>query len=351
MSGKSIRVSGHGLRVPRRRAEDVRRRLLRLDLLDRDLKPVQLGEHVVFPLKSVERVGEVLGGADFEVIRCEFEPRRLKPRSLREALRGRIPDELLEYVPSSYDLIGDLILVEIPDELKEYSKIIGEALLKLHPRARSVLSRGKTVGEYRVRLVEVIAGSGDTETVYREHGCVYKLDLRKVFFNPRLSGERLRVASLVKPGEVILDMFAGVGTFSILIARRCGGCSVTAIELNPDAYGYLVENIKLNGVEDIIKPVRGDAREVLREVEDEYDRVIMDLPHSSLDFLDVGLRVCKPEGVIHFYGAAESVEQLEERVFERSRSLGYAVEVEHRREVMEIAPRRFTFVLDLRRLS
>ena len=146
-------------------------------------------------------------------------------------------------------------------------------------------------------------------------------------------------------------MFAGVGTFSILIARRCGGCSVTAIELNPDAYGYLVENIKLNGVEDIVKPVRGDAREVLREVEDEYDRVIMDLPHSSLDFLDVGLRVCKPEGVIHFYGAAESVEQLEERVFERSRSLGYAVEVDHRREVMEIAPRRFTFVLDLRRLS
>jgi len=351
LSDKPIRVSRHGLKVPRKKAEDVRRRLLKLDLLDRDLKPIQLGEYVIFPLKSANRIEEIVGGADFEIILCEFELRRLKPRSLREALRGRIPDELLEYVPSSYDLIGDLILVEIPDELKEYSKIIGEALLKLHPRARSVLSRGKTVGEYRVRLVEVIAGSEDTETIHREHGCLYKLDLRRVFFNPRLSGERLRVAELVKPGERILDMFAGVGTFSILIARRCSGCSVTAIELNPDAYRYLVENIRLNGVEDIVKPVKGDAREVLREVEGEYDRVIMDLPHSSLDFLGTGLRACKSKGMIHFYGAAESLEQLEERVLERSRSLGYAVEVEYRREVMEIAPRRFTFVLDLRRLS
>lgn len=345
-------ISKDGVRVARDRAERLRRRLLALGALDRSLKPAQLGEYVVFPLKSLnEDVRSIVREEDAEIIRWSFEAREIRPRSLEEILKDEIPPSLLDKLPSSYDIIGDLILIEIPDELKGYARRIGEALMQIHPRVRSVLVKGETVGEYRVRRIEVIAGSPRTKTIHREHGCIYKLDLGKVFFNPRFSGERIRVARSVKPGERVLDMFAGVGPFSILIAKVQPLSEVMAIELNPDAYKYLVENIKLNKVEDRVKPILGDAREILKDVKGEFNRVIMDLPHSSINFLDIGLRVCKKGGLLNFYGAASSLEELSQRVSRKIGELGYRAEIVFRREILEVAPRKRIFALEIRKSS
>ena len=341
-----------GVKVSEKRAEELRRILLDLGILERELKPCQLDRFVVFPITEPdERLERILEEFNAQIVECSFEPRSTKPRSLKDALKDKIPKDLIQYIPSSYDLIGDLILIEIPDELRGYSRLIGEELMKLHPRVKSVLMRGETVGEYRIRRIEVVAGSNDTETIHREHGCMLKLDLRKVFFNPRFSGERLRVARSVAPGENVLDMFAGVGPFSIIIARIQPECRVTAIELNPEAYRYLVENIRLNKVADRVTPIHGDARKVLEDVRERYDRVIMDLPHSSLGFIETGLRVCKENGIIHFYGASDSVEKLKREVLDKAREHGYGVEIVFAREVMEVAPRRHIFVLDLRKIS
>ncbi|MDW8022033.1 MAG: class I SAM-dependent methyltransferase family protein [Nitrososphaerota archaeon] len=340
----------YAIKVPKERAENLKRKLSSMGILDAGYKPIRRDEWIYFPVKGVgEELEKLVPEYGAEIEKTSFEPRILKPRSLKESLKDVIPKDLLTLVPSSYDLIGDLILIELPNELEGYSRIIGETLMKLHPRVKSVLAKGETIGEYRVRRIRVIAGSQEAETIHREHGCLYRLDLRKAFFNPRFSGERLRVAEIVKPGEDVLDMFAGVGPFSILIAKKCPGCRVTAIELNPDAYHYLVQNIRLNKVEGLVTAIHGNAREVLRSKKNSFDRVIMDLPHNSVDFLDLGLEVCRPQGIIHLYVADTSIQEVSEEVEKRAASLGHSVVVEFAREVMAIAPRRYTMVLDLRK--
>lgn len=351
MSISGRKILRDAVRVAKARAEEARRKLLALGALDEALKPLQDGDHVLFPLKRLDGVRELAERMGCEIVQASFEPRARRPRSLREALAGRIPGHLLEKLPSSYDIIGDLILVDLNEDLRGYAGEVGRALLSIHPRARAVLAKGETLGDYRIRSVEVIAGSGGAETTHREHGCIYKLDLRKAFFNPRLSGERLRVARQVAPGERVLDMFAGVGPFSILIARLQPSARVVAVELNPEAYKYLLENLRLNRVEDRVTPLLGDAREVLKNSTEEFDRVIMDLPHRSLEFLDIGLRACKPHGIIHLYTVSRSLEEASRRALDAAMGLSHEVRVEFGREVMEVAPRRSIFALDLRKLS
>lgn len=349
--GHDDMIERYAVKVSKEIAEDIRKKLLSMNFLDVDCKPLKRGEWIYFPVKNIEGALEkIVSEHGLEVEKVSFERRVFKPRSLKEILIGEIPDNLLDKLPSSYDIIGETILISIPRELENYSRIVGEALMKLHPRVKSVLAKGETVGKYRVRRISVIAGSHDVETVHREHGCIYKLNLEKVFFNPRLSGERLRVAELVKPGEKILDMFAGIGPFSILMAKRCPSCKVTAVELNPDAYHYLVQNIRLNRVEKNVVAIHGDVREALKSVEEFFDRVIMDLPHNSIDFLDLGLNVCRNQGMMHLYVANTSIEEVLKRVEEKTTSLGHRVVLDFARKVMEIAPRRYTIVLDLRKM-
>jgi tRNA (guanine37-N1)-methyltransferase len=347
-SGKILREA---VKVPGCRAEELRRRLIALRALDESLKPFEENGFVFFPLKKLEEIRGVVEELGGELIQALFETRVRGPRSLRGYLAGRLPSSILDKLPSSYDIVGDLILVDLDEGLRDYAREIGEALLRLHPRARAVLAKGETTGDYRIRDMEMIAGSGSTETIHREHGCIYKLDLRKAFFNPRLSGERLRVARQVSAGEMVLDMFAGIGPFSILIAKLQPSAKVVAVEINPDAYRYLLENLRLNRVEDRVMPVLGDARKVLENAREEYDRVIMDLPYRSLEFLDAGLRTCRRRGIIHLYMVSRSLEEASRLAAYRVAELKHLVEMEFGREVMEIAPRRGIFTLDLRRIS
>ena len=334
-------------RVEKNRAEEVRKRLLKLDILNPRLKPFEKNGFIYFPLKDQEKVDDILGELNVSVMAAYFEERPRRPKSLEEILSNKLPKELLDLLPSSYDLIGDIILVEIPHELKPYEKLVAEALMKLHPRVKTVLSKeGATRGEYRV-----IAGLNRFETVHREHGCVIRVDLRKAFFNPRMSGERIRVARSVSEGEKILDMFAGIGSFSIIIAREQPTATIIAIELNPEAYKLMLENIKLNRVEDRVKPILGDCREVLKQIHEKFDRVIMDLPHSSINYLDLALEKTKQNGIIHLYLVGvgrDPVEDARERVLKKIRGLGFDVDILYARRVMEIAPRKSTIVLDLK---
>jgi len=339
-------------RVEKNRAEEVRKRLLKLNILNPRLKPFEENGFIYFPLKDEERVDDILGELNVSVVATYFEERPRRPRSLEEILSGKLPRELLDLLPSSYDLIGDIILVEIPHELRPYEKLVAEALMKLHPRVKTVLSKeGATRGAYRLRDYRVVAGLNRFETIHREHGCIIRVDLRKAFFNPRMSGERIRVARSVSKGERVLDMFAGIGSFSILIARSQPTAKILAIELNPDAYRLMLENIRLNAVEDRVRPILGDCREVLKQIHEKFDRVIMDLPHSSINYLDLALEKTKQDGIIHLYLVGvgrDPVEDARERVLKKVRGLGFDVDIFYARRVMEIAPRKSTIALDLK---
>jgi tRNA (guanine37-N1)-methyltransferase len=222
---------------------------------------------------------------------------------LKKALEGVLSQSEADELYSAFDQIGDVIVVRIPDSLLSKKKIIGEALLEaVHP-ARSVFYQSSDVsGDFRTRKLEVIAGEDNTETEYREYGCRFKIDVEKVFFSPRLSTERKRIADLVQDGEVMINMFGGAGMFSI-VAAKMKNCTVYNIDLNPHAARLCEENVRLNKkLKGKIISINGDAAQVVKEqLENKGDRTLMLLPERSDEFLDSAVLATKSGGVIHYY--------------------------------------------------
>jgi tRNA (guanine37-N1)-methyltransferase len=208
-------------------------------------------------------------------------------------------------------------------------------------------------GKFRTRELQVVAGSGGMETVHNEFRCRYHLDVSSVYFNPRLSHERWRVAEQVKENEVVVDMFAGVGPYSILVARLQPRSRVYAIDINPSAVKYLKENILANEVADRVIPLSGDARELSRgELHGVADRVIMNLPSEAQQYLDAAFQVLKPTGgLIHFYHFAQREEGLDS-LQQQFRSLVVAQKrmvqsFNFSRVIREVAPNKVQVAFDV----
>jgi tRNA (guanine37-N1)-methyltransferase len=226
--------------------------------------------------------------------------------TIRQHLKGKIPEDLLPSTPSSFDILGSrsgaVAVIEIPEELEPYEKEIAAAIQAVHGNVRSVLSKDSgREGEYRLRSLRLIAGDPDTEVIHKESGCRFKLDPRLTYFSTRESTERERLVEMVQPGEDVLVMFSGVSPISICVAKRHPDVTVTAVEINPEAHRYAVENTRLNKVADRVKPILGDVREVCPSLKTVFDRVLMPLPKGAHMFLDVAIPMVKPGGVLHFY--------------------------------------------------
>ncbi len=289
----------------------------------------------------------------FRIEEREFVERGPTHRTLIEALENRLPPHLLTVVPKSLDIIGHIAVVELPSELAPYEELVGNAILETSPSVRTVMAKaGIFSSDYRVRELRLIAGDDNPVTRYKEHGCTFELDVRTVFFSPRLSHERLRVASQVQPGETVVDMFAGVGPYSILIAKTQPESMVYAIELSPSAFKFLVSNILTNRVLTNVKPMMGDSREVIRSsLLRTADRVIMNLPGKASDFVDVACSSLKEKGgVIHFYSfesATNPKEAASAKFKERIEASGRKMEsILATRVVKAIAPYRVQVAVD-----
>jgi tRNA (guanine37-N1)-methyltransferase len=345
-----------GLRVPKRVAAEILRIAKKYGLLQETLRVSRLGEYVHIPIRR-EPIGIEFAemrqfSSAVELVTLDFELKQ-KPRGILEELESILPPHLLALVPRSFDQIGDIVVVEIPSELKSWERLIGEAILRQHRNACSVFAKESPIhGDFRLRSFRHIAGENRTVTVHKENGCVFELDISKVYFSPRLGFERARVASQVKSGETVLDMFAGVGPFTVQVART-GATRVYAIELNPDAYIYLQENILRNKVVDKVVPILGDARRIVEEkLTGIADRIIMNLPESAKSYVKTAckaLRTCG--GVIHYYSFESGDLPLEKARAE----LTSLIEAEGRkvkgfyssRIVKEVAPREFHIGLDV----
>lgn len=204
---------------------------------------------------------------------------------------------------TSLDIIGDIAIVKLPDEFLEKKYEFGERLLEKMPYIKVVLRQASPVkGEYRLRRLEYLAGERRKWTIHKEYGIKVKVDVEKVYFTPRLSTERWRVATLVKEGEVVVNMFAGVGPYSILIAKYSRPAHVHSIDINLTAIHYHIENVRLNGVEDKVTIYSGDAAKVIEEyLICSADRVLMPLPEKALSYLKYALKALNRRGWIHVY--------------------------------------------------
>jgi len=296
------------LRVPKTFGQKALILVQKLALLNRELRLQQENDYLYLPLMrepvaaELEEFKNIL--SEMEISKREFSESRKQPTKPIDLLSNKLPPHVLASLPQAIDFIGDIAVVEIAPELESYKQIFGKAILRAHKRVSTVLAKSSAVnGVYRLRTFEVIGGEAKTNTVHKEHGCIFHVDLAKAYFSPRLSYEHNRVASLVKQGETVVDMFAGVGSFSILIAKKHEDVHVYAIDVNPDAFEFLKKNVLANQVEARVMPILGDARQIVNErLREVADRVIMNLPENAIEYVDVTCRAVKPEGgVIHYY--------------------------------------------------
>ena len=221
---------------------------------------------------------------------------------LKKALQGVLTEKESEELFSAFDQIGDIIVVRIPDSLVSKKKIIGKTLLDQVKTANSVFYQSSAVeGDFRTRNLELLAGNDKTETEYKEYGCRFIVDVEKAFFSPRLSTERERIANLVKDGEVIINMFGGVGMFSIMAAKK-KKCTVFNIDVNPIASQLCEKNVKRNKLLGSVISINGDAAQTISsQFESKGDRTLMLLPERSDEFLDSAIFATKNNGIIHYY--------------------------------------------------
>lgn len=269
--------------------------------------------------------------------------------SLRDLLKDRVRPEELAKVRRSFEIIGDIVIVDIPDEVYHLKDEIVKAILTKHKHVKTILRKtGEVSGEFRIARYEVIYG-GETVTIAKEHGCRFKVDPTKAYYTVKLSGERERIARLVKRGERVLVMFAGVGPYAIVIARLSKPEEVVGVELNPDAVEFFRENVRLNKVENVVRVHLGDVRVVVPELKGEFDRVVMPSPYNADDFLDVALQKVRSGGMLHVYTFAgeEEVESKKEMLLKKIRDLGWEGEVLFYRECGNFAPRVNRYVFDI----
>ena len=277
-------------------------------------------------------------------------------RSLKTLLTNKLKPRELKLLCKSYDIVGDIAIIRVPEPLKQRSKIIAEAVMQTHKRVKTVWRQASPVsGDFRLRGLEFVLGERKTETFHREHGCIFRVDLEKCYFSPRLSYERMRIARQVQPGEVVLNMFAGVGCYSLVIAKHSKSEKIFSIDINPVAIQYMQENIKLNKVEEKVVPVQEDAKKVIEErLQNIADRVLMPLPEKAYEYLDYALLALKPTGGwVHYYDfehakkPEDPIEKVKTKVSAKLKKFNVDFEIPFQRIVRGIGPNWFQVVLDI----
>lgn len=271
------------------------------------------------------------------------------PRSITELLKDKLSEEEIEELKKSFDIIGDVVIVEIPEDLEAHKKEIGQATLQFTKRKTVYMKKSAVKGVTRVRELELIAGEDNPITIHKEHGTRLKLDVKNVYFSPRLATERKRVQEATQDGEEILDMFAGIGPFPIVIAHE-KNVNITAVDINEYAIKYLNENIKLNKLAPNahITAICGDTNEVaLNELKGKkFDRLIMNLPGLAPEFLDLAVSLCKDGGVIHYYEFSDGFSQGIERAQIACEKQNKEVEILNTRKVKSSSPGMWHVAID-----
>ncbi|MDP8011325.1 MAG: class I SAM-dependent methyltransferase [Thermoplasmata archaeon] len=267
-------------------------------ILNRNLKIRKDGNIAYIPV-----LNEIEG---IETLEMDFETIE-KIKSYREFLN--LSKEIIDELPKSYDIIGDIIIIKLKNDFLKYSNEIGEALLKFHKNMKTVALDLGVQGELRIRNLKVIAGDG-LDTIHKENGIRIFVNPGESYFSPRLASERMRVLNKVKDGETIIDMFCGVGPFSILIGKN-RNVKIYAIDKNEKAIGYLKKSIEINKINNVF-PIAGDVKEKIDELP-LADRIIMDLPLYSMNFLDLALKKSKKGGIIHIYVITENEDEILEQ--------------------------------------
>ena len=274
---------------------------------------------------------------------------------LKEKLTNALSPEGLSKVYSSFDVVGDIAIIKAPSDASD-AQAVARQIMVVHKGVKTVFSQTSPIkGDHRTRELTLLAGENRTVTKYKEAGCIFSVDIEKCYFSPRLKHERLRIASQVSPHETVVNMFAGVGCFSIIIAKTVPETKVYSIDINPTAYQFMQENIRVNRVFGRVEPLLGDSQEIAQtKLQGVADRVLMLLPEKALEYLPAAVSALKKTGGwIHYYDfqhaprKEDPTEKTEQKVAAKLDSIGVPYMFACSRIIRSTGPNWYQTVLDI----
>ncbi len=337
-----IKKKTKALCVPLLEADTIQRYLKERHLLREDVKLAKENTWIYFPITKKPK-----DLADYPIVTKAFEMRAIKPRCYKDLLK--LPKKLRDELPTSYDIVGSILLIKLPKSLLRHQTKIGNALLETHKNIRTVCLIDPVSGELRTRNITIIAGENQTLTTYTEYGLTYQVDVASTYFSSRLSSERKRVTDQVKPGDVVVDMFAGVAPFSIMIARYAQPKIVYAIDKNKEAINLAMQNIRQNHVLQTVEVMCADAKDAEKIIPEKADRIIMNLPFSAYNFFSVALSIAAPTCKVHYYDIIRE-EDIEGRISSLkiiAQTQEYLINDVSIHRIKSYAPREFYIGLDI----
>jgi tRNA (guanine37-N1)-methyltransferase len=270
--------------------------------------------------------------------------------SLKESLKGKIPDDLLVFVKQSFDSVGSIAVIEIPDELLKFEKIIADSLLDNIKNIKTVLKKvGVRSGRFRRIKLKWLAGKRTKITEHKENSCMIRLNVETCYFSPRLSHERLRIAEFISPDERVLVAFGGVAPYALIFAKKSKAKEIVSVELNPAAHFFADENVRINKFQSRIKLVNGDVSKVVSDL-GIFDRVIMAMPKGGEKFLEFCIPSVKKGGFLHYYdfGSLEEFDIISQKVVDACKKLDRDCEILAKIKAGDHAPRIYRVCIDVK---
>ncbi len=301
-----------GVKLPRIQAENSRLQLIKAGLLSKTKKIIRNHNYVYFPITDSSNITKILKDYEYQLDYFDFPEENLKPKVI-DKLRSSFPNEPWNEISIKFDQIGEIGLLRLDPQktTREFRIQVGNEILNSYPKITSVLNKSDiTEGINRIFPIEHLAGEKKFESWHKEYGVLIKVDLQRAYFNPRLAEEHRRLSKEVKSGDRILDLFAGVGPFSLHCAKATN-CTSIAVDINPYAIQNLTTSINRNKLNGTIIPIIGDAGSIFG-IKNYFDRIIMNLPDSSIEYLEYSMNLVKNGGIITFYQFIRKMDKPDE---------------------------------------
>ncbi|PIZ51975.1 class I SAM-dependent methyltransferase family protein [Candidatus Woesearchaeota archaeon CG_4_10_14_0_2_um_filter_33_13] len=330
-------------------AEKVKNFLIQKGLLETNHLAVKELGLIYFPINKKSKVP----GAKVVDTKFSFPKKKLVPK-VENLLKDKLSNKEIRLIPRSQEIVGKIMILEVPEELKSKERVIAEAYLQINEHVETVVSKEQFhEGEYRLRKVKFLAGKKTKETIHYENGVKIRLDLEKTYFSARSGNERLRIARLVKPGEEVLVMFSGAAPYPLVIAKNSKAKVVYGVEMNPLSHQYALENVKLNNLDNRVAIFEGDVRTIVPKIKKTFDRIVMPLPKTGQQFLSLALKKIKIGGIIHYYSflSEEEMEQEAKIVRDICKEEGNQIRIVKKVRCGQFSPRIFRICFDIKVLK
>jgi tRNA (guanine37-N1)-methyltransferase len=308
--------------IPKKKAQEIKQYLQANDLIDKTVSPQTTPTELLYAVTKKFR--------KFQLKFTQKEFVEKKAKNIKELLEQKIPESVRNSLKNAYDRIGTIAILEIDEKQRPYQTQIAQAVLVAHPSIKTVLRKdGEHSGEFRTQKMKYLAGVNTTITTHIESGVLVQVDVQEVYFSPRLSSERLRIAQLIKPNEKVLVLFSGCAPYVCVLAKKSQAQQIDGVELNPVGHEFGLKNIQLNHIQNATL-YNQDAKQFtpIPKINKGYDRILMPLPKTAGEFLEHTLQVIQKNSHgfwLHFYDFLheDKFEQAVEKIQTSSKKVGF----------------------------